>query len=172
MTVNYPKPSAFPVTNGVKEGCILAQILFSMMFSAIFTDAFRDCRSGIVIRYRFDGKLFSIKRLQAVTKLKETVISDFLFADDCALNASNKQEMQQLRDRFSSVCDSFGLTISIRKAEVTFQATHGNQYHEPQIQVNGQALHEAHTFTYLGSTLSHDATNGCRDQQQNLQSEH
>ena len=30
----------FPVTNGVKQGCVLASTLFSMMFSATLTDAF------------------------------------------------------------------------------------------------------------------------------------
>ena len=30
----------FPVTNGVKQGCVLAPTLFSMMFSAMLTDAF------------------------------------------------------------------------------------------------------------------------------------
>ena len=28
----------FPVTNGVKQGCVLASTLFSMMFSALLTD--------------------------------------------------------------------------------------------------------------------------------------
>ena len=31
---------SFPVTNGVKQGCVLASTLFSMMFSAMLTDAF------------------------------------------------------------------------------------------------------------------------------------
>ena len=30
----------FPVTNGVKQGCVLASTLFSMMFSAMLTDTF------------------------------------------------------------------------------------------------------------------------------------
>ena len=30
----------FPVTNGVKQGCLLAPTLFSMMFSAMLTAAF------------------------------------------------------------------------------------------------------------------------------------
>ena len=30
----------FPMTNGVKQGCVLASTLFSMMFSAVLTDAF------------------------------------------------------------------------------------------------------------------------------------
>ena len=42
----------FPVTNGVKQGCVLASTLFTMMFSAILTDAFQDGDNGIPIKYR------------------------------------------------------------------------------------------------------------------------
>ena len=40
----------FPVRNGVKQGCVLATSLFSMMFSAILTAAFQDGDSGISIK--------------------------------------------------------------------------------------------------------------------------
>ena len=63
----------FPVTNGVKQGCVLASTLFSMMFSAMLTDAFQDGDYGIPIRYLFDGKLFNLRRLQAKSKVKTGV---------------------------------------------------------------------------------------------------
>ena len=57
----YSEP--FPVTNGVKQGCVMAATLFSsMMFSAILTDAFQDVDAGFPIRYRFDGKLLNLLR--------------------------------------------------------------------------------------------------------------
>ncbi|KAK3776392.1 hypothetical protein RRG08_023745 [Elysia crispata] len=34
-------------TNGVKQGCILAPTLFSMMFSAMLTDTFQACEDGM-----------------------------------------------------------------------------------------------------------------------------
>ena len=46
----------FPVTNGVKQGCVMASTLFSMMFSAMLTDSFLDCDA---IKFRFDWKLFN-----------------------------------------------------------------------------------------------------------------
>ena len=39
----------FPVTNGVKQGCVLALTLFSMMFSAMLTNAFKDGDNGIYL---------------------------------------------------------------------------------------------------------------------------
>ena len=32
----------FPVTDGVKQGCVRASTLFSLLFSAMLMDAFRD----------------------------------------------------------------------------------------------------------------------------------
>ena len=144
----------FPVSNGVKQGCVLAPTLFSMVFSAMLTDAFRDSCSGVNIKYRCDGRLFNIRRMQAVTKVKETVIRDLLFADDCALNASREQDMQHLVDRFAAACDNFGLTISTTKTEVMHQPAPGIPYHEPCITVKGQQLRAVENFTYLGSNLA------------------
>ena len=128
------------------------------MLSAMLTDAFRESKPGINITFRTDGKLFNPRRLEAATNVKETVLRDFLFADDCALNASEEQEMQAEMDSFSAACNNFGLTISTKKTEVMLQPAPGNQYHEPQITVNGQTLQAVETFTYLGSTLSRTAT--------------
>ena len=87
-----------------------------------------------------------------------TIVRDFLFADDCTLNAGDEQEMQQYMDKLSSACDNFSLTISTKKTEVMYQPAPGNQYLDPQILVNGQMLQAVESFTYLGSTLSHNAT--------------
>ncbi|KAI0222195.1 hypothetical protein LSAT2_026566 [Lamellibrachia satsuma] len=131
----------FPVSNGVKQGCILASILFSLMFSAMLTDSFRDGDIGIDLRYRTDGMLFNLRRLQAKTKVKTDIIRDFLFADDCALNAGSEADMQRSVHKFSIACPNFGLTISIKKTEV-----------------NGQRLSAVNRFTCLGSTLSQNVT--------------
>ena len=91
----------FPVTNAVKQGCILAPTLFSMMFSAMLTDAFQDDDNGIPIRYRFDGKLFNLRRLQAKSKMQTEVLDEFLFADDMAKGAPTEEKMQKCVDQVS-----------------------------------------------------------------------
>ena len=93
----------------------------SVKISAMLSDAFRDCELGIVIRYSADGKLFNPRRMQAVTKVRKTVLRNFLFADDCTINTRNEQEMQAWMDRFFLACNNFGLTISTKKTEVMFQ---------------------------------------------------
>ena len=91
----------FPVTNGVKQGCVLTSTLFSMMFSAMLTDAFQDGDNGTPIRYRFDGKLFNLRRLQAKSKVQTEVLDEFLFADDMAKGAPTDEKMQTGVDQVS-----------------------------------------------------------------------
>ena len=83
---------AFPLTSAVKQGYSLAPTMFSMTLTAMLTDAFHDSEEGIKIRYRMDGRLFNHRRLQFLTKVKETVLKEFLFAGDCALNAGSEPQ--------------------------------------------------------------------------------
>ena len=58
--------------------------------------AYKDCHNGVYIRYRTSGKLFSIRRLSANTKVSMNLIRDLLYADDCDLVAHTQADMQQL----------------------------------------------------------------------------
>ncbi|XP_077863501.1 uncharacterized protein LOC144347249 [Saccoglossus kowalevskii] len=64
---NREMTAPFPVSNGVKQGCALAPTLFSLMFSAMLTDAFIDVDLGIGVNYRTDSSVFNLRRLQAKT---------------------------------------------------------------------------------------------------------
>ena len=44
------------------------------MFSVMQTDAFQDVDNGIPIRYRFDGKLFNLRRFHAKSKVQTEVL--------------------------------------------------------------------------------------------------
>ena len=90
----YSEP--FPVTNGVKQGCVMAPTLLSMMFSAMLTDAFQDSDAGFPIRYRFDGKLLNLRRLQAKSKVQTDVVDKLLYADDLAENAKSEEKCKGL----------------------------------------------------------------------------
>ena len=119
---NYGEfPDPFPVTNGVNQGCVLASTLFSMMFSAMLTDAFQDGDNGLPIRYRFVGKLFNLRSLQAKSKVQTEVLDEFLFDDDIAKIAPTEEKMQNGVDQVSDSSDRYDLTINIKKTEVVYQ---------------------------------------------------
>ena len=68
--------------------------------------------------------------------------------------APTEEKMQKGVDQVYDSCDSYDLTISIKKTEVVYQPAPGKPYKEPTITVKGQRLQVVDKFTYLGSTLS------------------
>ena len=62
---------SFPISNGVKQGCVLAPTLFSNFFGIMLCEAKEDLSDGIYICFRTDGSLFNLRRLLARTKTIE-----------------------------------------------------------------------------------------------------
>ena len=104
----------------------------------MLTAAFQDGDNGIPIRYRFDGKLYNLKRLQGKSKLQIEVLDEFLFADDMAKGDPTEEKMRKGVDHVSDSCDSYDLIISVKKTEVVYQPALGKPYKEPTITVKGQ----------------------------------
>ena len=73
----------FEVTNRVKQGCVVAPTLFSMMFSAMFMDAFQDSDTGFPIRYRFDGNIFNLNEFWSQVSLTATVTCNQYYLLSC-----------------------------------------------------------------------------------------
>ncbi|BHF60198.1 hypothetical protein SprV_0100316100 [Sparganum proliferum] len=167
VTDNGAVSEAFAVTSGVKQGCVLAPTLFSLMFSAMLMDAYRGGeRLGIRIAYRTDGELLNQRRMQFQSHVSTTTVHELLFADDCALNTTSEEEMQRSMDLFSAACANFGLVINTQKTVVMHQPPPNSATTAPnappppppppQISVNGTQLQVVENFPYLGSTLSHN----------------
>ena len=154
--------NAFPVSSGVKQGCVLAPTLFGIFFSMLLQYAFVDCTEGVYVRTRSDGKLFNIARLLAKTKAYVVLIRYLLFADDTALTSHSEEGLQHLVDKLSYACMAFGLTISLRKTNILAQGAES----PPVITIDNTELEVVDTFTYLGSTVSSstslDAEISCR----------
>ncbi|BHF82430.1 hypothetical protein SprV_0802556800 [Sparganum proliferum] len=121
VTDNGAVSEAFAVTNGVKQGCVLAPSLFSLMFSAMPMDAYRDERPGICIAYRTDGHLLNQRRMHFQSRVSTTTVHELLFADYCPLNTTPEEEMQRSMDLFSAACENFGLVINTQKTVVMHQ---------------------------------------------------
>ena len=86
--------------------------------------------------------------------MQTEALDEFLFADDMAKGATTEEKMQKGVDQVSDSCDSYDLTISIKKTEVVYQPAPGKPYKEPTITVKSQRLQVVDKFTCLGSTLS------------------
>ena len=62
--------SSFPVEVDVKQGCVLAPIIFNLLLFAMTLVSHRELQSSDCagIEYRLDGSLFNLRHLQVKTK--------------------------------------------------------------------------------------------------------
>ena len=111
--------------------------LFSIMFSVMLFDGFNDSDNGIDFDTALTA-LSSTSRLQAKTRVKTDIVNEFLFANDCALNATTKANKQNSVDKFSMACDNFDQTIGTKKTEVIRQLVPRKPYVEPNVITKGQ----------------------------------
>ena len=103
----------------------------------MLADAFQDGDNGIPIRYRFDEKLFNLRRLKAKSKVQTEVLGELFFADDMTKGAQTEDKMPKGVDQVSDSCDRYDLTISIEEIEVAYQPAPGKPYKEPSITIKG-----------------------------------
>ena len=88
-------------------------------------------------------KLFNVARLRAKTKVKTVLVRDMLFADDAALATHSETAMQRLINNFASACEKLGITISLKKTNVSAQ----DVSQAPEIKIGDHTLD-------LGSIIS------------------
>ena len=81
----------FGVTNGVKQGYVLASILFSIFLSAMFSVSMGD---NIWSRHKAD--LFKVTHFSTKTKTNQILVREMLFADDSALVDNSAEAIQKI----------------------------------------------------------------------------
>lgn len=115
----------FKMNVGVKLGCVLSLELFNLLLSAITYLFHRDLghKDGVHLKYRFDGSLFNIRRLQAHTKMKACQICELQYTDDCAVLAHSLEPLQHALNTISTLYKFFGLQVNTQKTEVMSQLT-------------------------------------------------
>lgn len=135
VQVNEGSSAPFSISNGVKQGCVFAPVLFNLFFSCVLHHALEGLDRGVLIRYHLDGSLFDLCRLSTKTKTTEYLITEALFADDCSLLAHSKSDLQIIMSRFTEATQLFGLTISLSKTEVLLQPAQGSTAPPPTIYI-------------------------------------
>jgi len=74
------------------------------------------------------------------------MITDLLYADDCAFVAHSEAEAQQLCTRFCTAATRFGLTVSMKKTEFMLQPCNRSSYTSPKVTAGDTELSATDKF--------------------------
>jgi len=121
VLINSGDSEPFEVKTGVKQGCIKAPTLFSIFISVVILITKPRMPTQIHLNYRLDGKVFNLTRLKAKTKISNTALVEFQYADDNDIAAQSEADLQIILDAFSYAYSKLGLKINATKTQVIFQ---------------------------------------------------
>ena len=122
MVVGEGASEEFEVKIGLRQGSVLSPLLFIAVLDLI-------SRKTVV--------------KEAMKKL--------LYADDLALVANGKQELQATMEEWNGLFIKHGLTLNLEKTEVLHIASH--QREELDIELEGKKLNQRDSFVYLGGAV-------------------
>ncbi|XP_078674752.1 uncharacterized protein LOC144912888 [Branchiostoma floridae x Branchiostoma belcheri] len=148
------KSDAFPVCTGVRQGCVIAPVIFNLFLAAVMLAAKKDIRPEdcVPLTYRLDGGLFNLRRFRAPTKIQKGTILELQYADDAAVAGCTATGLQRSLTVLDNTYTRAGLSTNTGKTEVMCQG--GSLTGSDTFQIKNSALNNVNSFTYLGSTLS------------------
>ena len=113
----------FNTVVGVLQGCVLSSLLFNVFLEITIITAIDDDASG--------------------AWLNGVKISDLRFADDIALLAESKNQLQKTLDSVAEVSAKMGIKMNVSKTETQFLGKGSEQF---TIHLEGQDLTQVDNF--------------------------
>ncbi len=161
------------INEGLRQGCVMATILFNIFFGVIFHEMKRkiklknDSNVGIKIETKFHVNPAN-EKFREFFKNGEGTIEEWkafamFFADDAAFVATSEEELQLITEIFDETCKEFGLTVSIPKTKIMVQwdkKTIKKQETPPTtiVTLGSNTLEEVDHFKYLGVIISNNGS--------------
>ena len=124
----------FPSDIGVKQGCVLSPLLFSL-FLADLPSHLKQCNSSPVLLF-------------------DTLISCLLYADNLILMSTSPEGLQASLDGLANYCNTWGLEINVKKSKCMIFNRSGKSLSEYyKFSLNSNPIEVVNNYKYLGLKL-------------------
>ena len=133
VTASNTLSSSFPCRKGVKQGCNLSPLLFSLYISDL--ESYLEANNS--------GKI----------TLENLKVQLLLFADDLVLLADSEQGLQQSMNRSDEFCNTWDMKINAQKTNVIIFNKPRNQP-TPFFKIGEDTIKHSSNYKYLGITLT------------------
>lgn len=145
---------AFEVTSGVRQGCVIAPLLFNLYMDFVVQQALARLPEGCGVQVEFTGRAGAAAP-GAGTSLR--TIIHLLYADDMALLARTPEHLAAMLHILDATTQAYGMCINATKTEIMlYVGKQGAQLPAaamPAVVLSGGPVKQVQDFKYLGSWL-------------------
>ena len=157
-------PGWFAVEQGLRQGCVLAPLLFNIFFAVVINVAFTRFKAdkGIMDALVHLRKKRGAGRRGEAT-VRESVLATplwgMLYADDVGVVSQSPEQLIKMMGVIVVVCAAFGLTVSEAKTEIMCLRAKGMSESTATFSVEAaaQVYNQMNGFVYLGGNVNHNA---------------
>ena len=132
VSSEYSEPEQ--VGRGVRQGCLMSPLLFSIYVESMMIEAMEGIEEGV--------------------KVGGVLVQDIRFADDQAMIASSQEGLQKMMDALNDTARVYGMKINIGKTKA--MRVSRNRGGSVSIHIENQEVEQVDKFKYLGSVVTDD----------------